>query len=240
MDETRELIKKAQSGDIEAKEKIVADNVGLIWSVVKRFLNRGYEADDLFQIGSMGLLRCIEKFDMKYQVRFSTYAVPMIMGEIKKFLRDDGMIKISRPLKEIANKIKDTTDNYIKRTGQSPTLEYLSQELNISQEDLLSAIESSKAIESLYQNVCKNKQDGKNLCLIDKLVSPEESFDFKIIESMTIKNLVDELEGHEKEIITLRYYQDMTQADVAKKLNMTQVQISRLEKKILLKLRGSL
>jgi RNA polymerase sporulation-specific sigma factor len=236
LDEIKELIKKAQSGDINAKEKIIQDNIGLIWSVVRRFLNRGYEADDLFQIGAIGLLKCIEKFDMSFDVKFSTYAVPMIMGEIKKFLRDDGLIKISRPLKEIAVKIKIANDNYLKLTGNSPTIEYLEKELNISQEELLMAIESSKNIESLYQTV--NQPDGNVAYLIDKIAQDKISdFDFKIIENLAVKNIIDKLETDEKKIIVLRYFKGKTQSEIAKELNISQVQVSRLEKKILIKMR---
>jgi RNA polymerase sporulation-specific sigma factor len=235
----KNLIEAAQRGSKDAKEKIVIDNTGLIWSVVRRFLNRGYEADDLFQIGAIGLLKCVEKFDESFGVKFSTYAVPMIIGEIKKFLRDDGIIKVSRPLKEIAVKINVITENYLKTTGKSPTVEYLIKELHVSKEELIMAMESSRNIESLYQTI--NQTDGTVVYLIDKVMhNNNNNFDDRSIQNLDIKDVINQLSEKEKKIVSLRYFHDMTQSQVAKQLDMSQVQISRAENKILNKIREHL
>ena len=237
MNDVRDLIKLAQNGDKSAKEKLIFDNKGLIWSIVKRFSNRGYELEDLFQIGTIGLLKCIDKFDNDYDVKFSTYAVPMIMGEIKRFLRDDGLIKISRPIKEISNKIKYAQENFFKSTGNLPTLNDLSNELNIPVEDLIIAMDSNKNIESIYKTI--DQPDGSVSYLIDKIKCDDQT-NSKLIDKIVINSLINKLESTEKEIIIQRYFYDKTQAQVAKKLNISQVQVSRLEKKILDKLRKGL
>lgn len=234
MDETKKLIMLAQKGDKFAKERLVTENEGLIWSIVKRFSNRGYEIDDLYQIGAIGLLKCIEKFDISYDVKFSTYAVPMIMGEIKRFLRDDGMIKISRPFKEICVKAKHAQENFIKCNGKSPTINELANELKISHEELLMALESNKSIESIYQTI--NQTDGSSFFLIDK-IKCKDSENSNIIDKIALNDIINKLEDAEKEIIIQRYFCDKTQSQIAKKLNISQVQVSRLEKKILMKMR---
>lgn len=233
MDKTKDLIIRAQNGDKKAKEKLVSENIGLVWSIVKRFSNRGYELDDLYQIGSIGLLKCIDKFDVNYNVKFSTYAVPMIIGEIKRFLRDDGMIKISRPLKEISIKIKRAEENFINQNNRSPTLKELSDYLNISQEELLMAMDANKNIESIYQTA--NQSDNDNFSIIDKIKTEDTSA--KIINKIALNDIINKLDANEKEIIIQRYFCDKTQTEIAKKLQMSQVQVSRLEKKILLKMR---
>lgn len=237
MDEVKNLIKLAQTGDKSAKEKLIFDNTGLIWSIVKRFANRGYELEDLFQIGAIGLLKCIDKFDNDYDVKFSTYAVPMIMGEIKRFLRDDGLIKVSRPIKEISNKIKYAQENFFKNTGSLPTLNDLSNELNIPVEDLIIAMDSNKNIESIYKTI--SQPDGSVSYLIDKIKCDDQT-NTKLIDKIVINSLINKLDSMEKEIIVQRYFCDKTQSQVAKKLNISQVQVSRLEKKILNKLRKDL
>ena len=237
MDDVKNLIRLAQNGDKSAKEKLISDNKGLIWSIVKRFSNRGYELEDLFQIGTIGLLKCIDKFDNDYDVKFSTYAVPMIMGEIKRFLRDDGLIKISRPIKEISNKIKYAQENFFKNTGTMPTLNDLSNELNIPIEDLIIAMDSNKNIESIYKTI--DQPDGSVSYLIDKIKYDDQA-NSRLIDKIVINSLINKLESTEREIIIQRYFYDKTQAQVAKKLNISQVQVSRLEKKILNKLRKCL
>lgn len=230
MDNTLELIKLAQSGDKNASQKIVSQNMGLIWSIVKKFTNRGYEAEDLFQIGSIGLLKCINKFDLNYDVKFSTYAVPMIMGEIKRFIRDDGMIKVSRPLKEIAVKAKYTQDAMTKRNGIQPTVNELAKELNVEIDDLIMALDADKDVESLYSTVYQS--DGNPVYLIDKLDKKEDNNE-KIVDNIVLKQIIGELKPREQQIITLRYYYDKTQTEVAKEIGVSQVQVSRIEKKVL-------
>ena len=230
MDKTLELIRKAQQGNKLSRDQLVEKNIGLIWSIVKRFGGRGYEMDDLFQIGSIGLIKAIDKFDLSYNVKFSTYAVPMIMGEIKRFIRDDSMIKVSRSLKETALKVKLARDYLSKKNGQEPTIEEIANEINISIEDIIMALESNLEVESLYKTI--HQGDGNPIYLIDKI---EHMFDENemMIDKLALREVIDTLTPKEKELITLRYYEDKTQTEIAKKIGISQVQVSRLEKKIL-------
>ncbi|MFP4698040.1 MAG: RNA polymerase sporulation sigma factor SigF [Eubacteriales bacterium] len=237
MDKTLELIKKAQKGDFKAREQIVEENIGLIWSIVKRFSNRGYEMDDLFQIGSIGLIKAIDKFDLSYNVKFSTYAVPMILGEIKRFLRDDGIIKVSRSLKEIANKVRITKDTLNKKVGREPTIDEISEEIGVSTEDIVLALESNSEVESLYKTI--HQGDGNPIFLIDKI---EKSVDEneRMLDKIALREVIKNLNPKEKEIIILRYFKDKTQTEIANHIGISQVQVSRLEKKILKQLKSKL
>lgn len=237
MDRTLELIRLAQDGDKKAEELILEENKGLIWSIVRRFTNRGYEAEDLFQIGAIGLMKCIKKFDLSFEVKFSTYAVPMIMGEIKRFLRDDGMIKVSRPLKEIAVKAKYMQDHLTKQKGCEPSVDEIAAAIAVDVGDLVLAMEADKDVESLYSTVYQS--DGNPVFLIDKLDIKEDENE-KLVESIVLRQFINKLEPREKEIIMLRYFSDKTQTQVAEKIGVSQVQISRIEKKILKKLREQL
>ena len=230
MDATYALIQQAQEGNQEAKERLVQENMGLIWSVVRKFTNRGYDADDLFQIGSIGLLKCISKFDLNYQVKFSTYAVPMIMGEIKRFLRDDGMIKVSRPLKEIAVKAKYTSDSLAKKMGRQPTLSEVAGELDIEVSELVVAMEAGMDVESLYSTV--HQGDGTPVYLIDKLDQNEGESE-NIVDIIAVKQVIGKLESRERQVILMRYFQDKTQSEIAGEIGVSQVQVSRIEKKVL-------
>ncbi len=234
MDKVYELIKRSQEGDKEAIDILVQENVGLIWSVVKKFTNRGYDADDLFQIGAIGLIKCIKKFDTSYDVKFSTYAVPMIMGEIKRFIRDDGMIKISRPLKELSMKAKFLYDSILKETGEEPTVNEVASKLNVSVEELIVATEANKDIESLYSTV--HQGDGSPIYLIDK-VANNGSEEETVVDNLTLNEVIQKLKPKEQEVIKLRYFQDKTQTEVAKKIGVSQVQVSRIEKKVLKSMR---
>ncbi len=237
MDRALELIKKSQSGDTSAKELLVEENIGLIWSCVKRFSNRGYEMDDLFQIGSIGLLKAIDKFDLSYEVRFSTYAVPMILGEIKRFIRDDGMIKVSRSLKEIANKVRVQKDILNKKLGREPTIDELAAAIGITVEEIVIALESNAEVESLYKTI--HQGDGHPIFLIDKLEKTSDESG-KMIDKIALRQIIMQLSPKEKEIIYLRYYQDKTQTEIAERIGISQVQVSRLEKKILNQIREKL
>jgi RNA polymerase sporulation-specific sigma factor len=230
MDRTLELIKKVQDGDIHAKETIVEENLGLIWSVVRKFTNRGHDADDLFQIGAIGLLKCIDKFDLSFNVKFSTYAVPMIMGEIRRFLRDDGMIKVARPLKELSKKAKYMQENLIKQNGKDPTISELAAALDTNVEELVVAMESVIDVESLYTTI--HQGDGTPVYLIDKLDQKQGSNN-NMIEKLALKEVIDKLKQKEKQIIIMRYFYDKTQTEVAKEIGVSQVQVSRIEKKVL-------
>lgn len=230
MDRTKELIKLAQEGNDEAKEKLISENSGLVWSIVRKFKGRGYELEDLFQIGSIGLLKCVEKFDLSYDVKFSTYAVPMIMGEIKRFLRDDGMIKVSRPMKETAIKARYLQEALRHKNGCEPTISELAAALNISSEELILAMEAGRDVESIYQTVYQN--DGNPVYLIDKLEKNEEE-ETNIVEQITLMDILNKLNGKERQIIVLRYFHDKTQSEVASVVGISQVQVSRIEKKVL-------
>lgn len=230
MDEVYELIEKAQSGDENASNALVEQNVGLIWSVVKKFMNRGYEADDLFQIGAIGLIKSIQKFDMNFEVKFSTYAVPMIIGEIKRFMRDDGMIKVSRPLKELGVKAKYMQDKMIKETGNNPSINEVAKALGVQLDELILALDANRDIESLYATT--NQNDGSPIFLIDK-ISRNESEEEQIVDTLSLQEVINTLKPKEKEIIMLRYFEDKTQSEVAKEVGVSQVQVSRIEKKVL-------
>lgn len=231
MDRTMEMIKAAADGDSGAADELVRENSGLIWSVVRRFLNRGVEAEDLYQIGAIGLIKSIKKFDFSYDVRFSTYAVPMIMGEIKRFLRDDGMIKVSRPLKEIAAKIKAIQEREASDGGKSLTINELAKELGISCEEVTLAMGASQEVESLQKTVYKGK-DGNSVTLMEKLGDKVCEED-KIVNSIMLNKIISELPQREQTIVRMRYFEDKTQTQIAEKLGISQVQISRLEKRVL-------
>jgi RNA polymerase sporulation-specific sigma factor len=224
------LIEKAQNGDKNATEKIIKENVGLVWSIVKKFSNRGYEADDLFQIGSIGLLKCIYKFDVNYEVKFSTYAVPMIMGEIKRFLRDDGMIKVSRPLKELSVKAKYAKERITQERGKEPTINELAQELKAETEDLILALEAGMEVESLYSAIYQG--DGAPIYLIDKLEMSKDSNE-NLVDMIALKEIIKGLNPKERQVIIMRYFDDKTQTEVANAIGVSQVQVSRIERKVL-------
>jgi len=235
MDQTLMLITRAQQGDEEATERLIKENSGLIWSVVKKFAGRGHDADDLYQIGAIGLLKCIRKFDMGYDVKFSTYAVPMIIGEIKRFLRDDGMIKVSRPLKELAGKSRYMQEALTNRLGRQPTLSELADELGATVEDLIVAMESNLEVESLYTTI--HQGDGGPIYLIDKLNSQAGD---DMVDTIALKQIIGRLKPKERQVIWMRYFQDKTQTEVAKEIGVSQVQVSRIEKKVLQTLRENM
>lgn len=234
MDHTIALIRKSHDGDKEAREQLVEENVGLIWCVVKRFYGRGTEAEDLFQIGSIGLLKAIDKFDVSYDVKFSTYAVPMISGEIKRFLRDDGMIKVSRSLKELSYKSLQVREQLTDRLGREPTVEELSGEMGVEKEELVQAMEAGGEVESLYRPI--HQKEGSEIRLLDKLEEKEKRED-KILDRMVLKQLLETLDSQERRLIYLRYFTEKTQSDVGKIMGISQVQVSRMEKRIIDRLR---
>ncbi|TJX14705.1 RNA polymerase sporulation sigma factor SigF [Tissierella creatinini] len=233
-EETTELIKRSQSGDSEAREKLVESNLGLIRSVIKGFANRGIDFEDIFQIGSIGLLKAIDKFDLSFDVKFSTYAVPMIMGEIKRFLRDDGIIKVSRSLKQVAYMAKTAEEKLSKELGREPTILEISEEIGIEKEDIVMAIESTYHPEYLYNVVHEN--DGTPLYLIDK-ISNEDDVEMDMIDNIVLKDMLSKLKPRDRKIIILRYFKDKTQSEVAQVLGISQVQVSRIEKRIVEEMR---
>ena len=244
MDDTKELILRAHNGDKAARDKLVLENIGLVYSVSRRFAGRGYELEDINQIGTIGLIKAIDKFDDSFDVRFSTYAVPMIAGEIKRFLRDDGMLKVSRSLKENGYRIKKASDKLVSQNGREATIEELAAATELSVEDVVMALEANTDVESIYRTIYQN--DGNEVYLVDKLSGSsgdtvKDEFagaQEQLLYSILLEQLLAELDELEGKLIMLRYFKEMTQTQVADKLGISQVQVSRLEKKILRKLRG--
>lgn len=228
---TMELIKKAQKGDTKAQELLVSHNLGLVRSVVNRFGNRGYDREDLFQLGSIGLIKAIHKFDASYDVKFSTYAVPMILGEIKRFLRDDGIIKVSRSLKQTASKVKYTKERMVRELGREVSIQEIAEELEISKEEIVMALDSSNHPEYLYDVI--HHDDGAPIHLMDKISESETLEDTEVIDRILLKDVIAKLEPRERQIIILRYFKDKTQTEIAQVLGISQVQVSRIEKKVL-------
>lgn len=236
MDKTLELLKLAKEGNQDAKEQLVTDNLRLVWAVARRFMGRGHELEDLYQIGCIGLMKCIDKFDLSYDVKFSTYAVPMISGEIKRFLRDDGMIKVSRTLKETAYKVRKAREEIINKTGIEPKLEELSEMLEIDMEEIVASLEANVEVESIHKTIYHN--DGNAVYLMDKIAC-EENENEDLLDRIVVENLLSKLETMEEQIIKMRYFENKTQTEIAGVLGISQVQVSRMEKKILLKMRNS-
>ena len=234
MERTCELIRQAKEGNKKAQEILVEENTGLIWSVVKRFQGRGYDKEDLFQIGSIGLLKCIDNFDLERKVKFSTYAVPLIMGEIKRFLRDDGLVKVSRSLKEASYKIKREKEHYEKLYNREPTLKEIAATLDMDESDILMAMVSGQDVCSLHQVIYQN--EGDEIHLEDKLEQQSDLIE-QTVDNIYIQELLQKLNEQERKLIELRYFQNQTQAVIAGIMGISQVQVSRMEKKILEKLR---
>ncbi|MEI4800492.1 RNA polymerase sporulation sigma factor SigF [Bacillus sp. NPDC077411] len=226
--ELKELIKRSQDGDQGARDLIIQNNMRLVWSVVQRFLNRGYEPEDLFQIGCIGLLKSVDKFDLSFDVKFSTYAVPMIIGEIQRFLRDDGTVKVSRSLKETGNKIRKMKDELSKEYGRAPTITEIAEALELTPEEVVMAQEASRTPSSIHETVYEN--DGDPITVLDQIADRSET---KWFDKIALKEAIRELDERERLIVYLRYYKDQTQSEVAERLGISQVQVSRLEKKIL-------
>lgn len=225
-----ELINKAKNGDKQAQSILVERNVGLVWSIVKRFQNRGYETEDLFQIGCIGLIKAIHKFNNSFEVKFSTYAVPMIIGEIKRFIRDDGIIKVSRSLKEISNKARITKEVMSKELGREPSVSEMAERLNVSVEDLVMALEAGCPPESLYNTI--GEGDNSSMMLIDR-IDGDNSNELDLVDRIALRQVLESLSTRERQIIILRYFKEKTQNQIAQMLGISQVQVSRIEKKIL-------
>ena len=232
-DTTHALIRAAQSGDDNARTKLVEENMGLVLTVAKRFYNRGYDREDINQLGAMGLVRSIDNFNLSVDVKFSTYAVPVIMGEIKRFLRDDGPLKVSRTIKQTASRIAHFVEAEQKSTGKSPGVEEIAKALGITPDDVVDAIEATSTPESIFATA-----EGSEICLADVL--RDELCENSILTNIDVKTAISALDIREQNIVIMRYFMDKTQAQVAKKIGVSQVQISRLEKKILQKMKNAL
>ena len=235
--DTISLLERARGGSNEARDELVLKNAGLVWSIVRRFMGRGCEAEDLFQIGNIGLIKAIDKFDLSLGVQFSTYAVPLIQGEIKRFLRDDGLIKVSRILKDNARNLYRAKDMLEKEKGREVTLEEMAGVVGIDIYDAALAVAACSEVQSLYKTIYDS--EGSDVYLIDK-TGCEEEFSEEILNRVSLKEVVEALGERDKYIIQKRYFENKTQSEVAAMLNISQVQVSRLEKKILAGLRERL
>lgn len=225
------LILRAKDGDSKAMDEIINENVGLVWSVVKRFSNRGYELEDLFQIGCIGFVKAVKKFDTSFDTQLSTYAVSMIIGEIRRFLRDDGMIKISRSLKEIAAKVKEIKSQ---TQFENLTIDEIAKMLNLDKDEVLMSLDATSLIDSLDKKI---GDDIDSITVGERIKDNTNDYDV-LLNKMTVNSLLDGLNENEKNVIICRYYKDMTQENIAKLYKTSQVQISRIEKRALLKMRG--
>ncbi len=234
MEHTLALIGRAHQGDKVARDKVYEENTGLIYSVVKRFAGRGVEAEDLFQIGSIGLLKAVDKFDTSFEVKFSTYAVPMIIGEIRRYLRDTGIIKVSRSLKESQYRVFKIREDLEKRLGREPSVTELAEAAEISLEELNMVLEAGAEVESLHKTIYQG--EGTELSLLDKIPEKENRQE-KLLDKVLLEELLGRLETEERKLIYMRYFQDMTQTEIARQLHISQVQVSRMEKRILKKLK---
>lgn len=228
--EIRELIVRAQEGDLEAREKLINCNLKLVFNLVQRFSNRGYELEDLFQIGTIGLVKAVDKFDLNYDVKFSTYAVPMIVGEIRRFLRDDNSVKVSRSLKETAYKIQKAKENLIRQWGREPSINEIAKELNLAREEIVTAMEAAQAPTSIYETLYQD--DGDPIYLMDQLSNDSEQ-ENNWFENIALKEVLAKLPPRERQIIVMRFFEDKTQSEIAKVLGLSQVQVSRLERQTL-------
>ena len=231
-EEDIQKIEKAQSGDKNALEELIEENNGLIWSIVKRFYGRGHEPEDLYQIGCLGFIKSIKRFNTDFEVKLSTYAVPYMIGEIKRYIRDDGPVKVSRSIKDLGIKIRELQREKMNKQGKEPKIQEIAKELNVDLDDVILAMEATNSVESIEGTKHINNKDGKSISLLDTL-STDKNEEETITNKLAIGQLIKDLNDREKEIILLRYYKEKTQAQVAKILGISQVQVSRLERKIL-------
>lgn len=237
---TYEKIVKAQSGDEEAMASLVKNNLGLVYNIAKRFSGRGYELEDLNQIGALGLIKSIKKFDTSFDVQLSTYSVPFIMGEIKRYIRDDGKIKVSRSIKELGAKINQIQKEYYLKNGQDIKIEQIAEILKVTKEDIALAIDAnSSAIVTSINEPVYSKDSSKTLNVED-IIPDTKNQEAMINDKLTVNKLIEELQPQEKQIVMMRYYKGSTQTEVAKILGISQVQVSRIEKRILYSMKQKL
>ena len=235
MEHTLALIGRAHQGDKEARDTLFEENTGLIYSVARRFLGRGVEMEDLFQIGSIGLLKAVDKFDPAFEVKFSTYAIPMILGELKRFFRDDGMIKVSRSIKENQHRVYLAREKIEKELGREPSLKEIAEMLEMPPEEVAMTMDSAAEVESLYRIVYQS--EGTDISLIDK-IPEKENAEEHLLNRIFLEEILGKLESSDRKLLYMRYFQDQTQTQIAEQLGVSQVQVSRMEKRILKKLRS--
>ena len=238
-DNVMKIIENAQSGSKDDMTRLIEENNGLIWSIVRRFNGRGYDIEDLYQIGCIGFIKAIQRFDTSFEVRLSTYAVPYILGEIKRYIRDDGPIKVSRSIKELNVKILELQREFLHKYGRDISLEEISKELKISKEEIAMALDSARPVDSIEDAKYKDNKTDKTVSILEQISTGKDE-ETEITNRITIKNLINELNDNEKEIILLRYYKQKTQMQVSKILGITQVQVSRIERKVLDKMKKRL
>jgi RNA polymerase sporulation-specific sigma factor len=231
-DNDMKIIERAQNGSKDDMTQLIENNNGLIWSIVRRFSGRNYDVEDLYQIGSIGFIKAIQRFDTSFEVRLSTYAVPYILGEIKRYIRDDGPIKVSRSLKELNVKILELQKMYFNKYGKEIKLEEISKELRISKEEIVMALDSARPVDSIEEAKYKDSKTNKTVSILEQISTGRDE-QTEITNKIAVKKLIEELDDKEKEIIMLRYYKRKTQTQVSKILGITQVQVSRIERKIL-------
>ena len=233
MTDVREQLQRAQEGDKEARNYLVQENIGLVKHIVSRYTARGVEKEDLFQIGMIGLLKAIDYFDLSYDVRFSTYAVPMIAGEIRRFMRDNGAIKVSRSIKDNRAAVNRSREQLLEKLGREPTLSEIVKDVGMSMEDVLLAVNSGQEVASLQQTIYQG--EGNTILLMDKLEEKENQSE-RVLNRLFLEEILGKLEGEERELIYQRYFQEKTQSVIAKEMGISQVQVSRMEKRILKKM----
>lgn len=226
-DECKELLKKAQAGDNQAKTMILENNLNLVRSIVYRFMNRGYEWDDLFQIGCIGLIKAIEKFDTSFNVKFSTYAVPMIIGEIRRHMRDDNPIKISRSIKELTYRVHQIQEKLQGSLNREPTVKEIAKELDLAPQEIVSALEAMQPTASLYDQVFHD--EGEPILLLDQ-IKTDNGQDAAYFDKLSLKEVISRLPIKERTVVHLRFFEDKTQAEIASQIGLSQVQVSRIEK----------
>ncbi len=235
-EEMRELLKKAQQGDKYARDRLVNCNLKLVFNLVKRFQNRGYELEDLFQIGCIGLMKAIDKFDLNYDVKFSTYAVPMIVGEIRRFLRDDNPVKVSRSVKELAYRVQQTRERLTGKLGREPSVGEVAEDMGLSREEIVNALEAAQTPASIYETL--HQDDGDPIFLLDQLRGNGGGGEVPWLDMIAVKEMLLSLPERDRKILMWRFFDDRTQADIAEKLGLSQVQVSRLERQALKKLKS--
>lgn len=235
-DKILQLVLLSQQGDQTAKTELLEENSPLIKSLIKRFKDKGIEYDDLYQLGCIGFLKAIKNFKAEFGVKFSTYVVPMVIGEIKRFMRDDGLIKVSRALKSLNLQINKYIEQYVSKNQNKPSIEQLSKHFGVEEQEIIMAMDSSKMPISIYSPL---DDDNESLNIIDR-IEGEDDYNLKMLDSLALKSIIKTLNKREKRIILLRYYLDKTQSEIAKELKISQVQVSRLENKILTNLKHKL
>ncbi|MDD4111262.1 MAG: SigB/SigF/SigG family RNA polymerase sigma factor [Clostridia bacterium] len=233
---TLALLEKAKKGDEESKRILITENSPLVKSIIKRYIGKGIEYDDLYQLGSLGFIKAINNFDASYNVKFSTYVVPMIIGEIKRFMRDDGSIKVSRTIKTLNLQINKFIEQFLRENGEKPSVETIAKEFKISLQDVIFTMDSAKMPISLYTPF--DEQDDGSLLMIDRYIQDNQNEE--LFDNIVLRDALKDLEERDKKIILLRYFRDKTQSEIAKELNISQVQVSRLETRILEKIRDTI